>query len=161
MLARRKKTSLWPYIALRIWVCNCNRFANHLHRWTRTSEITPSFIKCMYDFALISMFIGICLSIWITCSSWFSALILLCFCLFIFFLCVFVEINADFSALVYSLWFFFYRAQSLSFCWKIDKCLRHKTWLWSSIHTWYSERAKHFSTGYVVVHFFVSIVHIY
>lgn len=35
---KEKKTSLRPYIALRIWVCNCNRFANHLHRWTRTSE---------------------------------------------------------------------------------------------------------------------------
>lgn len=125
-------------------------------------------ITCTVEHALLKAhrrLLNVCMLLhWFPCSymsKHLNYLLKLIFCIdfiiflfFFFFMCVFVGMNANFSALVYSLWCFFYRAQSLSFCWKIDKCLRHKTRLWSSIHTWYSERAKHFSTGYVVVHFF-------
>lgn len=105
---KEKKTSLRPYIALRIWVCNCNRFANHLHRWTRTSEsihrrllnvcMLLHWFPCLY----MSKHLNYLLKL-IFCIDFIMFLFICCF----FSLCVFVEMNANFSALVYSLWFFF------------------------------------------------------
>lgn len=128
-------------------------------------------ITCTVEHALLKAhrrLLNVCMLLhWFSCSymsKHLNYLLKLIFCIdFIMFLFIYFFFFSCVCLLKWTLTFlllfilcgvFFYRAQSLSFCWKIDKCLRHKTRLWSSIHTWYSERAKHFSTGYVVVHFF-------